>query len=369
MNENYSFQTFSKEVLYFFIFVLSGVLGANLIDILLNETVVTGVRPVFNMEYHVRAVLTFFLTLGLVLIFWKRNQSTTGGYALSQELNEDHGWPSVSLSRKKRLWALGFVIFFSVLYVSVCHYDMLLFKNMSSDEKPVENLSAAFSLVSCIICLVMGLKIRMSKSEGYKAHSWLAFMFSFIFFVICMEETGWTHGVFGFTPPDYMIQGNAQGEMNLHNHATYQFELAYYFSTFLFFIVLPFMNDIRPSFKKVPVISFFIPSRLMVYVGAIAMAYNYDMWNKPFFQMSFYLTGIILAYYIWVDRSDKHQRILFTLFAIYIFSQISFLALGYQTSRTQSFKEYKEFFIPLTFVIYSMELFIRTKIAIARKKF
>ena len=106
----------------------------------------------------------------------------------------------------------------------------------------------------------------------------------------------------------------------------------------------------------------------MVYVGAMAMAYNYDMWNNLIFQLSFYITALILGYYAWVDSTDKHTRLLKVVFGLYLITQISFLMFGRNVDRTPAFKEYKEFFIPLTFLIYSIELSLRSKLAVSLKK-
>jgi len=102
-----------------------------------------------------------------------------------------------------------------------------------------------------------------------------------------MEETAWTQGFFFFDTPE-LFSGNGQGELNIHNYATYHFEITYYIATFLFFIVLPFFKERRSAFEQIPVISFFIPSRFMIYIGAMMSAYNYVSFLN-FIQFSLYI--------------------------------------------------------------------------------
>lgn len=367
-NDNFSWSATFKEVIYFFSYIIVAVIASQVIDMTIKPFPDAGIRPIFAPEYLIRSLLTFLLSLLLIVLFLKINTKNQNKNVLTPSYQESNSWLGVSLNRKKRIWCFAGVIFFSIFYLAVFFHDKALFRDLSSDEKLVENLSAAFCLISSIICIITAVRLFKSKIEGVRLYGYMASVFAFIFFVICMEETGWGHGVFFFEPPEYMIRGNSQGEMNFHNHATHYFEIAYYFSTFLFFVVLPFFNDFRSAFRKIPVISFFIPSRLMVYVGAMAMAYNYDIWNHLIPQLSFYVTMIILGYYAWIDSGDKHTRALKIIFGLYLISQVSFLMFGDGVDRTSSFKEYKEFFIPLTFLIYSFELSLRSKLAVSLKK-
>ena len=73
---------------------------------------------------------------------------------------------------------------------------------------------------------------------------------------------------------------------------------------------MPFIIDQKSHIRNNEFVSFFTPSRLIIFVSAIAMAYNYEMWNIIFIQMSFFMTLFILASSIHSDDSSEYRLIL-----------------------------------------------------------
>lgn len=358
-----SLKNLTLELVYVSTLLAVAIAAVNIIDNALLGRVWSGVsRPNFESAYLIRTVLIALVGLLFFLFVTRYNRIPDIQPISSSDPLSDSLWPWVTLSINKRKIGLISVIVFSFAYLAVFFYDPIQFRDLSSDEKLVENLSAIFSFVAFIVFIFTGFAfftVRKIKSV-YKYAAVLGWFFSLLFFVICMEEIAWMQGVLFFDTPDFFM-GNSQGETNLHNYSTYRFELSYYFSTFLFFIILPFFYDHRSLITRVPVFKYFLPSRLMLYIGAMAVAYNYDMWNNLYFQLSFFITLYILIYYIWVKKADKNLVLLSILVSLFFLSQLSFVLFGIRVERAPSFKEYKEFFIPLTFLFYSFEIYLRAK--------
>jgi hypothetical protein len=319
-----------------------------------------GGPPIFESIHFIKTIAIVLFSIGICYLFIKKNPIESLVPLSYPSTSSNIQWPWVSISYKKQQLGIAIVLIFAVFFLFVFMYDKILFRDMSSDQKIVENMSAIFAFFGAVVFGIITVKtysLRKTKTSFYYL---LAGFLALLFFVVSQEETGWGAQLFNFETPE-LFQGNSQGEMNIHNYATYHFEMAYYFSTFVFFIVFPFFYDRHTELARIPVISFFMPSRLMVYVGAMALAYNYDFWENPFFQISFFTTICILIYY-WIDNIDKHRGLLTVLILIYVSSQIFFLIFGEQVIRISAFKEYKEFFIPLTFLFYSQEILVRTKL-------
>lgn len=188
----------------------------------------------------------------------------------------------------------------------------------------------------------------------------ISFVFAFAFFIMGMEEVSWCQRYLVIKTPASFI-ANMQQEMNLHNFATDEMENFYDFSTFLFFVVLFFIYDKTNLFKDNKCISFFIPSRFILFISAILMSYNYDRWNILFVQYSYFITICILVHYTWsafkgVAGLSKDKRYLCVLLGVYILTQTFFIVRGNTFLRIWDVTEYREFFISFCFLAYSLEI-------------
>ncbi len=354
---------FFKEFIHFCFYIVATVTILGLVDIMLIGKVWRGVSyPTFENVYIIRIFVSAMLSLVLMLLYIRLNPIQKLNPLVSEEVPSEGFWPWVTLSRTPRVISIVLVIIFSTFFLFVFYKDPIQFRDISSDQKAVENFSVLFLFVATIMFVITAFLQRKSSDTNPNRYfySFLSWLFAGVFFIILMEEVAWTQGFFFFDTPKFFIN-NSQGEMNIHNYATYHFELAYYFSTFLFFVILPFFYDRRKTLTKISVISDFLPSRHMVYIHAMAAAYNYDMWDNMLFQFCFFISIFILIYYAWFSRIDALEIILGILIIEVILTQVSFLWMGHTVPRRPAFKEYKEFFIPLTFMYYSFEIYIRSK--------
>ena len=173
-----------------------------------------------------------------------------------------------------------------------------------------------------------------------------------------MEEVSWFQRTLSIPTPEG-FSGNSQGELNFHNFITAPVEYACYFSAFLFLIVLPFVKEGTDFLKEFSYLEFFVPSRFIVVASALFVAYNYYYWNIQFIQLSFFVTLFILAYYAWDLRSQGHNLSLpAILFGVLVATQALFLINVHRLGETiyRGVTEYKEFFISLSFLMYSLEI-------------
>jgi hypothetical protein len=176
-----------------------------------------------------------------------------------------------------------------------------------------------------------------------------------------MEEVSWFQRVLSVDTPS-LFSSNLQNEINLHKFATNQTENLYYVSTFVFLILVPFLYDKVTAIKNTDYLSFFSPNRLLIFVSASFVAYNYDMWNIIFTQLCFFTTLFILIHYAWLSFKTGDRTVSpFLIVALYLATQISFLILGYRFLRIWDVTEYKEFLIPLAFSVYAIEVVTRAR--------
>ena len=227
-----------------------------------------------------------------------------------------------------------------------------LFFKLGREGNLIETLSATFAFIACgLFAYIFLLLCRQAlPTKGFYLVTSLSF--AGVFFLLGMEEVSWFQRVLSFDTPE-LFKSNTQGEFNLHNFATNYVENAYYFCSFVFLILLPFINDRTRLLGQNP-LSFFVPSRFILLVSAIFVAYNYEMWRILLTQLSFFMTFFILTYYAWLGgRRRENLFVAITGVILYVLTQVSFLAFGGFRLRIT---EYKEFFIPLDFLLYAFEI-------------
>jgi hypothetical protein len=100
----------------------------------------------------------------------------------------------------------------------------------------------------------------------------------------------------------------------------------------------------------------FVPSLSVLFLSAPLAAFNYDMWNTTQMQVLFHATVVILLYYAVTMASRDRDRLYFSVLPVTVAAiQFIFLVRG-GLIRHWELTEYKEFFIPLGFVVYSVML-------------
>jgi hypothetical protein len=234
-----------------------------------------------------------------------------------------------------------------------------LFSRLGREDGIVENLSALLALVACSVSLVAAWRLHGSRRSS-KGHVFLLAGLAGVFFLISMEEISWGQRIFGFESPTPYLE-NVQHETNIHNVATEAFENLYYSLATVLLIVAPFVQDRTKVFSSLPAIAFFVPGLSILFLSAPLASYNYNLWTAPHIQLLFFLTVAILTYYFVQDRkSGGFSAYIFLLALGVVTIQAVFLIEG-GFIRHWELTEFKEFFIPLGFVLYSVDLLRRAR--------
>jgi hypothetical protein len=72
--------------------------------------------------------------------------------------------------------------------------------------------------------------------------------------------------------------------------------------------------------------------------------------------MSFFLTFFILAAYTWHFRMTDSTFVLPAVFLTFTLTQVAIILYGENLTYHWEVNEYREFFIPLSFLIYAIEM-------------
>jgi hypothetical protein len=298
--------------------------------------------PNWTIHYNLRSIIIFFSTAA---VLW----SLMGSRRPKLVLSESNG---ISTERG----SIFVVLFISVILLVLFIFQPAVFNALSNEDNLIEWGSALLLFGSCFIAAFSSIKYKHTLNNS-KAIKVSLSLLSFVFFIIAMEEISWFQRVFEIKTPE-MFEGSSQNEMNLHNFATDYIENLYYFATFVFLVALPFMRSLFPLISNNTYLKIFVARPFIGVIGSIAFAYNFDMWNILFTQITFFGSLMILGAFAFFS-SVKNERyiILFTIVLI-VTTQILFLVNGIKFDRLWQVTEYKEFFIPLALFIYSCDVFI-----------
>lgn len=315
-----------------------------------NDQILQDGWPNFSIRYIIQSI---FIFISIIALFW----SLVGKRRPSLVLSGNFGTERLSIFT---------TILLSVIILFLFIFQPTAFQDLSKEDSILEWGSALLVFGSCFIMLYSLVK----NSHGIKNSKLIRFslgFLSFCFFVMAMEEVSWFQRVIEIETPT-SFQDNYQNEINLHNFATDYIENIYYFTTFLFLVVFPFLRFLVPFISNNNFLKTFIPRPFIGVIGAVACAYNFDMWNIIFTQITFYSSLVILCIFaIFSSVGNERFLILFTVILM-ITSQILFLVNGENFERIWELTEYKEFLIALALFIYSWDVFLHIKQAYLLKK-
>ena len=297
--------------------------------------------PKYSTLDLLRSALIFISTLGLLLSLLSKRRPQF-------KLDENNTLPL------ERLSILG-ALFTSITFVSLFLLSPFLFRALSMEDRPIEWGSFILLLASSILFAVGLFKNRgLRNSSKFTALSIAGL--SFIFALIAMEEVSWFQRQLDIATP-LKFEGNIQNEINLHNFATGLTENMYYFSTFIFLVLLPFSRLFFPILSTNNYFKIIIPTPFIAIIGSIACAYNFDLWNVIFSQTAFFGSVIILYIFMKFSKENTTRYISMSALALLISTQLIFLLLGARFERIWDVTEYREFLIPLAFFIYSLDVY------------
>ena len=337
-------------------------------------------NPNFGWPYLAK---TFLIGLGALQFVWAivnlegkthlHSDSGTGGFYPAQHRSLPFSFLEYekqdSLSRTVKKFLIYTVLALDGLFLAFFLYSPELFHELGGEDYPIEWGSAILSFISCGIMGYVAFMFYQSSLRQKTVYVLGTLALAFTFFLIAMEEISWFQRVFSIETPEAFSK-NYQGELNFHNFFTNSAEAFYYFGSFGFCIVLPFVKEHTALTRRLPALDFLIPSRFILFVSAIFVAYNYDAWNIIFTQVGFFITCFILTYYSFVVwKTGEPWFIPILLLGMVMITQLIFLFDGQNFIKGWDVTEYKEFFIPLSFLFYSVEILSKSiQLCVAHSK-
>ena len=317
--------------------------------------------PRFELIYLIRTGLVA-LSSGLLVFGLARGWLTVQDserFLKGTEGGSSQGWtagPEPVFSKKYRYVILWGTIVMGAGFLTLFIADPRAFYLFGKEDNFIEVGSALIWFLGGLLFLRLAYLSIRSHGHFRRTRILLPLLLGLVCVLVSLEEISWFQRVFSLETPSFMVE-NVREEINFHNYATDEVEIVYYLSTFLSFILLPFAVHRINNLRIPDPIRFFIPSRVVVLASALAVAYNYDMWNILFIQFSFFVTLFILL----TDIKDAISagRIPWAVISLVLLTGLSqglFLFLGDRFVRTWDVTEYKEFIIPLAVFVYSFEV-------------
>ena len=306
--------------------------------------ILTEAPPNFSPEYIIRSVTIF---ISITAIFW------------SLISNRGTARPESSAGTCFEKASILSALSISLVFVALFIFKPATFSTLSLEDNLIEWASAILLFGSSIIVAASFLQSR-NIAHPPRGTQLSTALLSLLFFVMAMEEVSWLQRVLEIeTPKEF--HANIQFETNLHNFYTNPIENIYYFGTFLFLVMLPFFRFLFPAISNNDYLRIFVARPFVAVIGSIACTYNFDMWNIIFTQIAFFCSLLVLITFFLFGRSRVDKQIILFAILIAVFSQILFLGNGELFARSWEITEYREFFIPLTLFIYSLDMFIHMK--------
>jgi hypothetical protein len=262
-------------------------------------------------------------------------------------------WP---LHPAGRAAAAGIPLLAGALLTVVMGFDSRLFYQWVMEDGPVETLSALLALAAgCVLARVWWLE-RLPPAVSHPLRSICLLGFAAACVLLAGEEVSWFQRQAGYETPA-AFSGNIQGEFNLHNFVTNPMENAYYLTAFAVAVFGAFLREACNIGRAWPWLADILPGRLVAYAGALGVGFNYEMWNAIPTQLTFFSTLAILLWFARHGRGAPGGTWLpLAVLLVLLAGQLISLALGHTMVRSWDGTEVKEFFIPLSFLLYALEL-------------
>jgi hypothetical protein len=251
--------------------------------------------PDFSLGFSIRSIVIFISVFAIFYSLTKWNHEKLN-HIIKDEWNIER-------------WSIVGLFIVSLVFLFMFFFTTSAFSAYSKEDSVVEWGSFIFLIFSSLL-FILSFIAGQKNSRNSKLLKWMLLLPAFAFFVMGMEEISWFQRVVEFNTPELAIN-NMQNEFNLHNFATSKVENAYYFSAFLFLVVLPYFRNLFPTFLNDDRIEVLVPRPFISILGAFACAYNFDMWNIIFTQISFAGTvSILISYSVFTKTKTGYLLIL-----------------------------------------------------------
>ncbi len=263
-----------------------------------------------------------------------------------------------SNNNKRQHTSIGVAVALSVFLTCLLFFNQPWFNSISYEDKLIEWLSFFFLLSGAFILVFNFNKIR-------KIYSLIELYIPLLFFLvlyilIAMEEVSWFSRVFNIETPE-LFYANDQNEINLHNFFTDYSENLYYVGTHIYFVAIPLITCCLGLQNQTRLLRIFLAKPHLILIAMISSAYNYNMWNSLFIQLTFF-SSIIALSFIYLKNTMSKEKIYILLFLGFILvTQTLYLCSGERYQRLHEITEFKEMFIAFTLFVYALDIHAEIK--------
>ncbi len=237
---------------------------------------------------------------------------------------------------------------------------------LAREDFIIENLTALFAVIGSAV--LVGVFVQLSRKKQVLP-AIFALLISMAFFVIGAEEISWGQRMLDIESSAFFYEHNIQQETNFHNLDTTLTMSMFYILVFVIFTAVSFWNkQTEALLKKLSLLQLkiFIPSKWLILPFAVSIGFVSDtLAFRLDYAIMLVVTILILvaALSTKIDGLSQHKGVvIFTLIVILASLTICSL-LDYDALMVQSWfpSEYREFFICLGIMLYSLDLFIRVR--------
>jgi hypothetical protein len=234
--------------------------------------------------------------------------------------------------------------------------DPFSYNRLVIEDGLVEMLSASLAAVAGLVLIRVWLAQRSMQPPANLLARGFVILFGITCLLLAGEEVSWFQRQLGFETPESFSR-NIQNEFNLHNFETDRIETAYYIWAFAMTAFAAFMREGSALVRALPWLHDILPGRHAAFAGALAVGMNYEMWNTIPTQLIFFSTIAILIGFACHPRGAAGGRWMpLAVLLLLVAGQVLTITYGHTMVRRWDSTEVKELLMPLSFLIYALEL-------------
>lgn len=143
--------------------------------------------------------------------------------------------------------ARGFVILAPMLipafYGAIIFTDRFCLHLLYGERGFIENATVVFFILAGLFSLWNAFRWHRRKGRWH----WFYLLFGVLLILVAMEEMSWGTHLVDVEKPEFFLQYNAQGELNLHNLIAWRYQFLFYVPLVIYCVLLPLATKIRPA--------------------------------------------------------------------------------------------------------------------------
>ncbi len=258
---------------------------------------------------------------------------------------------SVNNSKQHAYFFASIILSISLSLLLVINPDY--FNSISYEDKLIEWVSFIFLAIG--VCFFIACIRNTATFVRSNPVQITLIFFLVLYALIALEEVSWFTRALNVETPE-LFYANHQNEINLHNFFTDYSENLYYVGSHLYFVAIPVVAYCLGVQNETSLLRIFLAKPHLILIAMIASAYNYNMWNSLFVQLTFFSSVIALSLLYLKNNPDRERLYILLFIGFLLLTQTLYLCSGERYQRLHEITEFKEMFIALTLFIYAMDI-------------